>query len=190
MIEKIPEKYVVKIKRGDTEREFVTYSGLLELAHKHGLKRIYTEISQMPTKENNYYAVVRASVELENGIFADVGDASPESVDSHLVPHILRMACTRAKARALRDALGIGTPAVEELETSGNGKDATRTQGQLDYVRDLVKKDYYDTEKNKGILSAFLKENKVESIEKLTQEQADALIKKLDKTKRGYGFAK
>ncbi|MEW6069756.1 MAG: hypothetical protein AB1485_03990 [Candidatus Thermoplasmatota archaeon] len=185
--EKIPKGYVVKIKRGDVEREFVTYSGLLELAHKHGLKKITTEIVREPTKENNYYAVVRASVELENGTFADVGDASPESVDSHLIPHILRLASTRAKARALRDALGIATPAAEELE---NGKDTPITQDQINYIMDLVEKEYYDIKKNKEILTNFLKERDLGSIEALTVTSASELINKLNKDKRRYSFAK
>ncbi|MDI6708910.1 MAG: hypothetical protein QME47_07505 [Candidatus Thermoplasmatota archaeon] len=176
----------MKIKRGDVEREFVTYPGLLELAHKHGLKKIETEIVQAPTKGNNYYAVVRASVELENGIFTDVGDASPESVDSRLVPHILRMACTRA----LRNALGIGTPAVEDLETSGNGKDVSITQDQINYIMDLVEKECYDTVHNKEILANFLKEQNLESIEALTITSASELINKLNKARRRWGFAK
>ncbi|MDI6709056.1 MAG: hypothetical protein QME47_08245, partial [Candidatus Thermoplasmatota archaeon] len=50
--EKIPKEYIVKIKCGDVEKEFVTYSGLLELAHKRDLRKIYTEITQVPAKEN------------------------------------------------------------------------------------------------------------------------------------------
>jgi hypothetical protein len=96
-------------------KDFILYGGLLELAKQRGLKRIHTKIVQIPTKENGMYAVVEAQIETEDGVFEEVGDASPESVNRQIAPHILRMASTRAKARAMRDAVGIDMVALEEL---------------------------------------------------------------------------
>lgn len=96
-------------------REFILYGGLLELARKRGLKRITTGVVQLPTKDNGMYAVVEAEVETEDGVFKEIGDASPESVSRSILPHLLRMASTRAKARAMRDAVGIDMVALEEL---------------------------------------------------------------------------
>ena len=51
--------------------------------------------------------------------FEGIGDASPENVPPHILPHLNRMAETRAKARALRDAVKIGVVSFEELDGDG-----------------------------------------------------------------------
>ncbi len=96
-------------------KDFVLYEGLLDEAHQQGLKRISTTLVQIPHQDNGNVAVVQAEVETEKGTFAGIGDASPTNVNRMIVPHLLRMAETRAKARALRDAVNIGVTAVEEL---------------------------------------------------------------------------
>lgn len=96
-------------------KDFILYGGLLDLAKKRGLKRIHTEIVQLPTKDNGNYAVVKAQIETEDGIYEEVGDAAPDSVNRAIAPHLLRMAATRAKARAMRDAVGVEMVALEEL---------------------------------------------------------------------------
>ncbi|SYZ73764.1 hypothetical protein TRIP_C60034 [Candidatus Zixiibacteriota bacterium] len=96
-------------------KEVVTYAGLLNRAHQEGLKKVSTELIQAPSKANEMTAISMAEVETEKGVFRDYGDASPENVDSRIIPHIIRMSVTRAKARALRDAVNIGIVALEEL---------------------------------------------------------------------------
>jgi len=101
--------------------DVVTYAGLLSLAHDKGLKKMETALVQLPEETNGHTAVFLAVVETESGIYKGHGDANPENVASRIIPHIIRMAETRAKARALRDAVNIGVVSIEELALDGNG---------------------------------------------------------------------
>jgi hypothetical protein len=96
-------------------KRFVLYAGLLEEAHNRGLRSIETELLQVPGKENGDVAIVKAVIRTEEGKFAGIGDASPQNVTKAIAPHLIRMAETRAKARALRDAINVGVTAFEEL---------------------------------------------------------------------------
>ena len=97
-------------------KQYVLFAGLLDEAHARGLKGIDTDLVQVPTGENGNVAVVKATVEMEDGrTFSGIGDASPDNVGRGIVPHIIRMAETRAKARALRDAINVGVASIEEL---------------------------------------------------------------------------
>ena len=105
------EEYMIE-RQG---KRFVLYAGLLEEAHSRGLRSIETELLQVPADENGEVAIVRAVVRTEDGKFTGIGDASPENVNRTIAPHVIRMAETRAKARALRDAINVGVTAFEEL---------------------------------------------------------------------------
>ncbi|MDP9352154.1 MAG: hypothetical protein M3P51_11505 [Chloroflexota bacterium] len=96
-------------------KHFVLYAGLLEEAHEQGLKEITTTLVQLPGPDNGNVAVCQALVETAKGRFTGIGDASPENVAPMMRQHIIRMAETRAKARALRDAVNVGVTALEEL---------------------------------------------------------------------------
>src|SRR5215204_3604747 len=86
------EEYMIE-RQG---KRFVLYAGLLEEAHSRGLRSIETELLQVPSKENGEVAIVKAVIRT-------------------IAPHLIRMAETRAKARALRDAINVGVTAFEEL---------------------------------------------------------------------------
>jgi hypothetical protein len=96
-------------------RDTTNYPQLLSLAHEADLTRIATQLVQTPTDDNGRLAIVKAEVVTNRGHFEGLGDASPESVEPFLVPHLIRVAETRAKARALRDAVGVGVVSVEEF---------------------------------------------------------------------------
>ena len=105
------EEYMIE-RQG---KRFVLYAGLLEEAHARGLRSIETELLQIPGSENGEVAIARAVVRTEDGKFTGIGDASPQNVGRMIAPHIIRMAETRAKARALRDAINVGVASIEEL---------------------------------------------------------------------------
>jgi hypothetical protein len=97
-------------------KEVVTYPGLLSKAHDEGLQHVRTTLLQIPEDGNGRTAIAKAEVVTAKGTFEALGDASPESVTPFLLPHLIRMAETRAKARALRDAVNIGVVSFEELD--------------------------------------------------------------------------
>lgn len=116
----------IRDKRGNVigTKDVVTYPGLLSKAHEEGLVRIRTHLIQKPSEENGRTAIAKAFVETKKGRFDGIGDASPENVNSFIVPHLIRVAETRAKARALRDAVNIGVVSFEELNGDGLSDDA------------------------------------------------------------------
>ena len=109
---RLDERWITKIEG----REFVKYPGLLDLAHQKGISSIEVEIVQMPTKENGNFAVCRATVMSKVGeTYSDIGGANPGNCSSKVSKHLLRMASTRAIARALRSYTNVGMTALEEL---------------------------------------------------------------------------
>jgi hypothetical protein len=108
----------IKNKEGRVveEKEVVTYAGLLARAHEEGLRYIRTEIVNVPTKDYPV-AIVSATVRTNKGTFTSIADATPSNVNAKIAPHYVRMAETRAKARALRDAVNVGMLSLEELGT-------------------------------------------------------------------------
>ena len=103
-------------------KQYVLFAGLLDEAHNRGLRGIDTELIQVPDEANGNVAVIKATVQMEDGrIFSGIGDASPSNVGRAIAPHLIRMAETRAKARALRDAVNVGATALEELSDGDEG---------------------------------------------------------------------
>lgn len=119
------KEFLLDMKGG---KKAVLYAGLLDLAHQNGLKSIRTELLQLPTADNSYTAICFATVTLEKDgremVFTGVGDANTANVKPTMQTCLLRMAETRSKARALRDALNVGMIAIEEM--SGE-EEATQT---------------------------------------------------------------
>lgn len=117
MTQPLTIKIPIKNKLGDVvgEKECVSYAGLLSLAHDEGLESITSELVQIPTELNGGVAIVRATVKGRRGTFTGIGDADPGNVNRGVVRHLMRIAETRAKARALRDYVDVGTVSLEEL---------------------------------------------------------------------------
>jgi hypothetical protein len=91
----------------------VLYAGLLSMAHQQGLVRLE---AQLVTVTAERATATATAVFADGRLFTKAADATPDNVGSRIKPHYPRMALTRAKARALRDALNLGDlVAAEEL---------------------------------------------------------------------------
>jgi len=109
---KLNERFIIKIENKD----FVQYAGLLDLGHQKGISQIEVDPIQLPTQDNGNFAICKATVISRTGdSFTDIGDANPQNCNSKVSRHLLRMASTRAIARALRSFTNIGMTCLEEL---------------------------------------------------------------------------
>jgi len=130
-----------RIKRWVMQRDgkdYIQYLGLVDLLHQEsgGSFRIRTKLEQAPTAENGMLAICSAEVDILDAKGHDIapplrsasglGDASPGSVNRMMAPHLVRMAETRAKGRAIRDLLNVGMVTAEELGPDGPVKDEPR----------------------------------------------------------------
>ena len=94
-------------------KPFVKYAGLLELAHQRGL----VALTAAWTYNDAELSLGHAVATFQDGRrFEESGDASPANCSGKVALHFRRVALTRAKARVLRDALGVDLVAVEELD--------------------------------------------------------------------------
>lgn len=119
-------------------KTYVLFAGLLDEAHARGLIGIDTELVQVPDDSNGQIAVVKATVQIEENssgsgsneikTFSGIGDASPSNVSRNIVPHLIRMAETRAKARALRDAINVSATALEEIADNDDNQGQSNTR--------------------------------------------------------------
>ena len=103
----IPAHFLQQIQ-GQT---FIKYAGLLQLAHERGLQ----ELRATWTFNDGELSLARAVALFPFGTFEECGDSTPES-GRRVGVHWRRMSLTRAKARCLRDALGLDLCSLEEME--------------------------------------------------------------------------
>jgi hypothetical protein len=90
----------------------VKFAGLLQMAHERGLVSLMADWTSNDSALSLAHAIARFS---DGRVFEESGDATPENTNRKVAPHFRRVALTRAKARVLRDALGVDLVAVEEL---------------------------------------------------------------------------
>lgn len=120
----IQEQFLIQVQ-GQT---YVTYPGLLDEATAVGIRSLDTELLQIPSAANDHVAIVKATVVMDDVAqgtgeprftqprrFTGIADASPENVHRGVAQHLIRVCETRAKARALRDAINVAV-AVDESE--------------------------------------------------------------------------
>lgn len=185
----------IKDKQGRVvaTKDVVTYAGLLNRAHQEGLKKVITRLVQAPSKDNEMTAISMAKVVTDKGVFIECGDASPGNVDTKIIPHIIRMSVTRAKARAMRDAVNIGALSLEEMAEefgngSGNGNGSGdgmpshgSPQSEVKFMTPEQRKFLFKLLAEKGVAAddghAWLcKAASVEDVKFITKKQASELI--------------
>jgi hypothetical protein len=104
----VPQQHVVFIQG----KAFVRFAGLLQMAHERGLVALTADWIYNDAELSLAHAVATFQ---DGRRFEESGDASPGNVTRMVAVHFRRVALTRAKARVLRDALGVDLVAVEEL---------------------------------------------------------------------------
>jgi hypothetical protein len=103
----------IKLIKG---KRFVLYAGLLDLAHQSGLVQLLFNMLQSPNDNNGWTCIMHARTVWDDGrVFEEIGDATPQNTTRMVADHYIRVAATRAKARALRDALNIDMVASVEM---------------------------------------------------------------------------
>jgi hypothetical protein len=160
------------------DKDFVLYAGLLDVAHQKNLCMVDVELIQYSSDENKNTAICKARVETMDGKrFSDIGDANPQNCNSKVARHLIRMASTRAKARAFRDMDNIGMTALEELgdlndiiggdesrKTPQKGSDNVRKFSKQ--IKSVFKSGNGDGQKVEAIQDQQVKDNVVPMTEK------------------------
>lgn len=113
---KVKDEYWIELKG----KRYPTYPGVLVAAHEEGLLGIEVQVLQYPTDDNQHTAVCQATVTMRGFdgrelVYTEIGDAGPKTCSPMIALASLRMAATRAKGRALRDAIALGVTLAEEI---------------------------------------------------------------------------
>jgi hypothetical protein len=104
----VPAQHLVLIQG----KPFVKFAGLLQMAHERGLVALTADWTYNDAELSLAHAVATFR---DGRRFEESGDATLANTNRKVAVHFRRVALTRAKARVLRDALGIDLVAVEEL---------------------------------------------------------------------------
>lgn len=113
-------------------KEYVLYAGLLDEAHNKGIKKLHTDLLQIPAPDNGNVAIVKAFVVMaDDAEFSGIGDASPDTRGAGPAEKSapIRMAETRAKARALRDAINVEASSFEDRDIEEEGESPREARG-------------------------------------------------------------
>lgn len=192
-------------------KQYVLYAGLLDEFHRiaredypDGTATIETDLIQAPVDNGRStgedVAIVHARAGIKQGEawlfgpFDGIGDASKENVGRNIAPHLIRMAETRAKARALRDAINVNIaiqddmpdPETEvevepDLPTNGNGRALPERECTLEQQTEIRNKakEYFGDRWNTQ-LEHSLKAKGYTELSQLTFEEAEHTIRYLE----------
>ena len=121
ILEELTKRHHLRVSSGDLilfdSKWYVTHSGLLGLAYRHGCAGIQVEpvneFCNPDTARWAFRAIVFRSDTCKG--FVGHGDADPSNVSPLVHGAEMRVAETRAVNRALRKAYGVGACSVEEI---------------------------------------------------------------------------
>lgn len=132
----VKQEFIIQIDRKD----FITFHGLLDVGHQIGIKEINVELIQSPKLDNDYTAICKAFVIAKNDDkFSDIGDANSNNCNKLISRHIIRMASTRAIARALRSMTNVGLCCYEELDMIiEDNKDIKKRPVKQKPIKDII----------------------------------------------------
>lgn len=174
------KNFVMKIG-GSKGKDAVLYNGLLALAHADArFGHIEAFITQYPNVDNKQTCYARAEIFDKTGkrIGMEEADANAANCGKMTAASFPRMALTRAKGRALRDFLNVGMVTTDEVMDV--------------YEPDLASSKQIGSIKRLGKEIGFSKDDLLDFVEDLyetdvlndlTAEEADIVIKKLQKRK-------
>lgn len=169
-------------------KDFLPYRDVLDKAHEKGLEEVEVELVQIPNKDNGNLAVVKATVTVNGHRYSAVGDASPSEGRGPVQTATIRMAETRAKARAMRDAVNLGRDVEGDVAEEGSSEPVrdnvaalpNTTKGQRPARKsqvDLLKALAEDLRGEDGVTRL---EDKIgKPLGQLTIEEADSWIDRL-----------
>jgi len=178
----VDERFIVKIA-GTEDDWCILYVGLLDFAHKKGVKENkflgFQEPNYIKIDSENCECVISVYAVFENG-FKTIGTGHVSKANigkEKYLDFYIASAETRAKARALRDALNIPLVSAEELIDDFNNNSENKTSSKIsDKQKSFINK--LLDELNRSI-DKTLEKIGVKTIDDLTSQQADTIIKKL-----------
>jgi len=137
----VDKKFIISLQG----KEFVTFEGLLDEFHKNDGESIHTGLLSMDP------LIVQATVKGKKGEFQGIGDASDDNVNKLIAKHKIRMAETRAIARALRWYNNVGMCSADELGGDGEIAGAKTTEKTAEKPKENTGTDHTCTKCGNGI---------------------------------------
>lgn len=174
------KKFSVNIKG----KEAIKLEGLTAFAHEKGMWKFETKIVQYPSDQNAWTAICETVIggydydpitnKLREVIYSDIGDANVNNCGKMVAASYIRMASTRAQARALRKYTNIDMVCSSELsDVVDEAPEPLVSVEQLTEIKNLVGAKGIDRQKFSEILFGLFSHTNYTGI---TQTQANTLI--------------
>lgn len=174
--------------------KFVKLNGLVRLAHEKGLRSTDSTFNgTFVNKHDEQVVVMKFEVSFKDGTkFSAHGDACSSNTDEGYNQYLIPIAESRAKARALRDALNIRICSVEEVQMSKlkrkswskKGRTITEAENISEEQKTLINKLKHKHKLNDDTFKKFAMSKakiRIHSIDNLTKKQATEIISTLQK---------